>query len=141
MGEKSNADETRHILGIQIMAQSEAGILARTLVGVSALPETLIYRQNTGTAWQGTPVNRSPGEYIRVEPGMKILANARPIDFGLQGAGDAVGVSRGRPVQIETKTLTGRQREVQMNFERAWVKAGGIYILARDADAAVKALI
>lgn len=122
------------------MGMSEAGILARTLVGVSALPETLIYRQNTGTAWQGTPINRRPGEYIRVEPGMKILANARPIDFGLEGAGDAAGVSRGRAVQIETKTLTGRHREVQMKFERAWVKAGGIYILAREADDATKVL-
>lgn len=122
------------------MSMSEAGILARTLVSVSALPDTLIYRQNTGTAWQGTPVNRTPGEYVRVEPGMKILANARPIDFGLAGAGDAVGVSRGRPVQIETKTLSGRQREIQQNFERAWVKAGGIYILARHHDDAISAL-
>jgi hypothetical protein len=122
------------------MARSEHAILNDTLLAVSAMPETLIYRQNTGTAWQGTPINMTPGEYVRVQPGMKILANARPIDFGLPGAGDACGVSRGRPVQIETKTLTGRQREIQMNFERAWVRCGGIYILARDADDAVKRL-
>jgi outer membrane lipoprotein SlyB len=122
------------------MSRSERSILAETLCKVSAMPETLIYRQNTGQAWTGRPVNAMVGSYLRVEPGMKILAQARPIDFGLAGAGDACGVSRGRAVQIEMKTLTGRQREVQQHFERAWVKAGGIYILARDADTVVNHL-
>lgn len=123
-----------------MIKRSEAGILAETLVAVSALPDTLIYRQNSGTAWQGRPLEVSPGEYVRVRPGMKILAEARPISFGLLGAGDICGASRGRPVQIETKTLDGKQRKAQENFERAWVKAGGIYILARDAKDAVKRL-
>lgn len=120
------------------MSQSEKAILNPTLVAVSALPETMIYRQNTGQAWQGRPVNRTPGTYVLVEPGMKILAEARPIRFGLEGAGDAVGATRGRPLQIETKTLTGPQREAQKLFEQAWVKAGGLYILARSAREAVE---
>lgn len=122
------------------MGTSEKAILNDTLMAVSALPETLVYRQNTGQAWQGRPINRPVGEYVRVEHGMKILADARPVNFGLEGAGDAAGVSRGRAVQIETKTATGRQREAQILFERAWVKAGGIYILARRPDEAVARL-
>lgn len=122
------------------MARSESGILAETLIEVSALPDTLVYRQNTGQAWQGKPVHAAVGTYIRVEPRMKILAEARPINFGLPGAGDIVGVSRGRPLQVETKTLTGPQREAQKLFERQWVRCGGLYILARSANDATKAL-
>lgn len=120
--------------------RSEHAILNDTLLQVSALPNTLVYRQNTGTAWQGTPVNVPPGEYIRVRPGMKILANARPIDFGLEGAGDAIGVTNEKAFQIETKTATGRQREMQKLFQKAWEKAGGIYILARSPGDAIKQL-
>lgn len=120
------------------MARSEKAILNDTLMKVSALPETIVYRQNTGQAWQGRPIDIGPGEYIRVEPGMKVLGEARPINFGIEGAGDVVGATRGKPLQIETKTLTGRQREAQIIFERAWVKAGGIYILARSPEEAVE---
>jgi hypothetical protein len=38
------------------------------------------------------------------------------------------------------KAENGRQRESQILFERAWVKVGGIYILARSAEEAVSAL-
>lgn len=119
---------------------SEHAILNDTLLEVSALPETLIYRQNTGTAWQGEPVNIPAGQYVRVLPGMKILANARPIDFGLEGAGDAIGTRRGRAFQIETKTRTGYQKTNQKKFQKAWEKAGGLYILARDPQEAVRKL-
>ncbi|AOR76508.1 hypothetical protein [Novosphingobium resinovorum] len=118
--------------------RSEHAILNDALIGITALKDTFAYRQNTGQAWQGRSVDVSPGEYIKVLPGMKILEAARPIDFGLEGAGDIVGHRRGRAFQVETKTLTGRQRQMQKNFERIWVQRGGIYILARDPDEAVE---
>jgi len=74
------------------------------------------------------------GSFVRIEPGMKILAEARPIRFGVPGAGDIVGSTRGRALQVECKTLTGPQREQQILFERAWVQTGGIYILARSYE-------
>lgn len=114
--------------------RSEHAILNDVLVGVTALSDTVAYRQNTGTAWQGRPVDVPPGEYVRVTPGMKILAEARPIEFGFPGAGDVVGQRRGKAFQIETKTATGSQRTTQETFERLWTKRGGIYILARDVD-------
>lgn len=121
-------------------ARSEHAILNDVLMAVSALDDTFIYRQNSGQAWQGRPIDVPIGEYIRMRPGMKILDAARPIDFGLPGAGDACGHRRGRALQIETKTLTGRQREAQKKFETAWVKRGGVYILARSADEAINYL-
>lgn len=128
-------DEFDALLGA---ARSEHAILNDVLMNVSALRDTFIYRQNTGTAWQGRPVNVPPGEYIKVLPGMKILAEARPIEFGLEGAGDAVGHRRGKAFQIETKTLDGRQRDAQERFQHQWEKRGGIYLLVRSPAEAVE---
>ena len=119
---------------------SEKAIMNDTLMLCSALPETLLYRQNTGQAWQGKRVKAEPGTYVRMEPGMVILRGGRPINFGLEGAGDVVGTYQGRPVQIELKTEIGQQRIEQKRFQLAWQKAGGIYILARSARAALTAL-
>lgn len=122
------------------MAKSEKAVLNDVLVAASALPETLVFRQNTGMAWQGEPLHAKTGSTVTVRPGMRILMNARPINFGLVGSGDILGANRGRPLAIETKTLTGAQREAQRNFEAAWVRAGGLYILARSVDDVLAAL-
>jgi len=122
------------------LGPSEKAILNDTLVEVSALPKTLAYRQNTGMGWQGRRLRVQVGTTITVKPGMMILADARPVHFGLVGSGDIAGASDGRPFQIETKTLTGPQREQQRNFETAWVKAGGIYILARSVEDTLRVL-
>jgi hypothetical protein len=113
---------------------SEKRYLAEQLIDVSAMPKTIIWRNNTGQAWQGNRVEGRPGTLVRIEHGMVILRNARPVKFGLEGSGDAIGATHSRPLAVETKTLTGRQRESQIMFERAWVKAGGIYILARPGE-------
>ena len=78
---------------------------------------------------------------VRIEPGMVVLRNARPIKFGLPGSGDILGAHAGRPVAVEMKDERGAQRELQKNFERSWVKAGGIYILARSSEEAVNGLL
>lgn len=120
--------------------RSEKAILNATLVQVSALPETIVWRNNTGTAWQGDRLRLRPGQWIEVQPDMVVLANARPITFGLSGSGDILGASRGRPVSIETKKHSGSQSGIQRNFERAWVRCGGLYVLARSAEDALAAL-
>ena len=124
-----------------MISRPETSILKEALVEVSSLPETLVYRNNTGQAWQGKPVDVKVGQTIVVRPGMKILADARPIKFGLEGSGDIMGASRGIPVAIETKTARGAQREAQKLFEMAWVKAGGLYVLARSAADAVTGIL
>lgn len=119
---------------------SEKSILNDTLIECTKLSDTFLYRQNTGQAWQGDRLRVAPGEYVRIEPGMVVLRKARPIDFGLPGAGDITGQRKGKAVQIETKTLAGPQRVAQKRFELAWTQRGGVYILARSADEAVDAL-
>lgn len=123
------------------MSDSEKKILNDTLVKVSALPETFIWRNNTGTAWQGEEVATYPGTSIPVPPGVKVLVNARPVSFGLPGSPDIIGTSRGRAIGIEIKAALGRQSTVQRNFERAWRAAGGEYILDRDAEAIRRRLL
>jgi len=117
--------------------KSEKRVLAESLVGLSALPDSLIWRNNTGQAWQGRRVEGRPGTAVRIEHGMVILREARPVKFGLEGSADIIGAAQRRAVAVETKTAIGQQRKAQIIFERAWVKAGGIYVLARTADEAV----
>lgn len=116
---------------------SEKRIQSEALIAVSALPDTLVWRNNTGTAWQGTPVRAAPGQTVVVRPGMIILTDARPISFGLKGSADIIGVSSGRALAIEVKDATGRQSEWQVKFAAAWKRAGGTYGLARSAAEAV----
>jgi hypothetical protein len=113
-------------------------IVNQALVALSAEPETLVFRNNTGMAWQGKLLDLAVGDHFIVTPGMVVLAAARPVHFGLEGSGDIIGASVGKPLAVETKTTVGRQSKVQVAFGRAWTKAGGIYILARSADEAVQ---
>jgi hypothetical protein len=121
---------------------SERRVLAETLIGLTALPDSLFWRHNTGQAWQGRRAEGKVGSTVRIEPGMVILRDARPVKFGLEGSGDIIGTikppgGRGQPIAVETKAESGKQRDAQLIFERQWVKAGGIYVLARTAEEAV----
>lgn len=98
---------------------SETVIMRDILVAVSALPQTLVWRNNTG---------------VGVAPGKRVVR------FGLLGSSDIIGVHRGRAVAIEAKAPRGRQSDEQRRFQAAWERAGGIYILARSADEALAEL-
>lgn len=116
-----------------LLGRSEHAEQNDGLMRISAMAGVMCYRQNTGTAWQGQPIDAPPGEYVRITPGMKVLANARPIDFGCPGAGDIVGHKRGKAFQAEMKTTHGVHKKHQQAFGRVWTERGGIYILARSA--------
>jgi len=98
---------------------SETEIMRDILIAVSALPETMIWRNNTG---QGT------------------AQGGRVIRFGLPGSPDILGVCRGRSIGIEVKTAKGRQSQQQRRFQRAFEAAGGVYVVARSVEEAVDAL-
>lgn len=119
------------------MKRSEHAEQNDALMRITAMDGVFAYQQTTGQAWQGNVVDKPVGEYVRVEPGMKILRQARPISFGLKGAGDITGHKRGRAFQVEMKTLTGEHKRHQVAFGEVWTRRGGIYILARSADEAV----
>lgn len=42
--------------------------------------------------------------------------------------------SDGRKFALELKTAKGTQRDDQEKFERAWIKVGGVYEIARNLD-------
>lgn len=117
--------------------RSEKSIQNEGLIGLSSEPDSLVFRNNTGQAWQGNQVKSPTGSFVKVEPGMVILREARPVKFGLPGSADVLGAMQGCPVAVEFKTLTGRQSDQQGMFGAAWRKAGGIYVLARSPDEAV----
>lgn len=117
--------------------RSEKSIQNEGLVALSAEPDAMVWRNNTGQAWQGEPVKAAIGSFVKIETGMMVLRNARPVKFGLPGSADVLGAVQGYPVAVEFKTLSGRQSDQQALFARAWRKAGGIYVLARSPDDAV----
>ena len=101
------------------MSQRESVILRDILVAVTALPNAMFERMNTGVA------QTASGNVVR---------------FGNPGGPDIRGTYRGRSVAIEAKTDTGRQSEAQRRWQAAHERAGGIYIIARSADDATHAL-
>lgn len=116
---------------------SEKKILNDSLIAVTAIPETMAWRNNTGMAWQGEEVRCGVGQTLIVQRGMKILRDARPVQFGLLGSGDIMGVTNGQAWALEIKDANGRQADSQIKFQRAFEAAGGKYRLVRSADYAV----
>ena len=72
----------------------------------------------------------------------------RPLDGGVrviqsapEGTPDLLGVIiPGRAFAIEVKALRGKQRDVQVAWQVAWEKRGGIYVLARSLGDVYKGL-
>jgi hypothetical protein len=126
--------------------RSEKAIMNDCLIEGSALQHTMLWRNNTGMAWAGTKVKAMTGSTIRVEPGMVILRNARPLTAGLPGSGDILGTIKhvqtgaGVPVSGEIKTLTGSLETTQIRFKAAWERAGGVFIKARSPEEFVRGL-
>ena len=98
---------------------TESAIVAEVLIAVSRLPQTMVWRHNSG---------KLPD------------ANGRWISFGLVGSGDIIGTHRGWAIAIECKTRSGRLALEQQRFRLAWMRAGGAYIVARSAEDALRGL-
>ena len=65
----------------------------------------------------------------------------RAIRSAPDGTPDLLGVMHpGRACAIEVKTAKGQQREAQKNWQKAWEKRGGIYVLARSVEDVYKGL-
>ena len=127
--------EFDYLLGSEpaaIDTRSEKAIQNDMLSDLSALPDSLFFRNNTGQAYQGEKVLARIGSRVTVEPGMVILRKARPVKFGLPGSADILGAYRRCPVAVEVKDRDGRQSTQQRNFEVTWNRAGGIYVVARS---------
>jgi len=99
---------------------SEKDVMDQILVVVSKMPDTMIWRNNSGLLFtkRGTAVRAS-----------------------IPGAPDLLGVRKGRFIGIEVKTEKGRQEASQIRFQAACEKAGGLYIMARSPAEAVLKLL
>ena len=59
--------------------------------------------------------------------------NRRVVRFGVPGQADLTGILYdGRRVEIEIKSVTGRQTPDQKNYQQLITRFNGIYILARS---------
>jgi hypothetical protein len=96
-------------------------------------PLGLAWENRTGQGWSGKLVGKMPN-------GRVVLADARPIRFGLPGSTDILCTIKGRSVVIEAKTGTGRLQENQKDFAAAAVAAGALHIVARSVDDVTDAL-
>ena len=64
----------------------------------------------------------------------------RVIRFGCPGSPDIIGCLDGRWIGLEVKTETGRQRETQIAFQDAIIRAGGLYAVVRSPEGAIEFL-
>lgn len=121
------------------MADLEHKIQNQCMMRLSALDNSLFYRQNTGTAWQGSGKPRNfqrgahlvypNGKAVYLPSGGVVLLDARPISFGINGSGDCLGCWEGLPIQVEFKRDAKQKlRTDQERFAKAWRQAGGIYL-------------
>jgi hypothetical protein len=104
--------------------------------GLVALSQAghLAWDNQTGSGWVGQFINRTA-------TGRTILDRARPISFGLPGSADILGIlANGTPLAAEAKTGTGRQQKNQRNFQAAWEKRGGLYVVFRSVDQLLEAI-
>jgi hypothetical protein len=92
------------------------------LARLTKIPDSLFWRQNCGT-FRTMDLRR--------------VVQATSID----GIADIMGVVRGIPVAVETKIGKGKQRVSQERFQTAFERVGGIYIVARDIEGALKAVL
>ncbi len=116
----------------------ESNVLKETMLVGSKAGLTL-FRNNTGTAWQG--------DYSRTHSGSVLLRNPRVVHFGLcVGSSDIigwrplvitqemVGTTVAQFTGIETKYGRRTTTEAQDNFLSQLDKAGGLAMLVRDAS-------
>jgi hypothetical protein len=100
---------------------TESAIVRDVLRVLGARPDMRVWRQNTGFG--------------------RALSNGAVIKFGIIGGGDLSGLLKdGRRIEIEVKTLHGRQSLQQRQFQKMIETFNGVYIVARSAEDAVEQL-
>ncbi len=101
----------------------EIRIQSYILAQLSLLPGVYARRQNTGGA---------------------STQGGRTVRFGTPGQADILAIVNGKYVEIEVKSVTGKQSPAQLAHAERVRAAGGIYILARcleDALGPIRKLI
>ncbi len=123
---------------------AESDTLKKIMLKLGTKPWLKIWRNNTGQAWNGVRVSLkkgsrvvdSMGRELVVENDDILIRRAHPVNFGLKGSGDIVGIiaPKGTVIYIETKYGRYKQTEQQKLFAKMIESMGGIYIVARDPE-------
>lgn len=97
------------------------------LLAVGARPDVLIWRQHVGVF----RAMDDPRRIVKIgTPGMADSMAVVRVTITPDMVGKTIGVA----VAPEFKTGTGRQREAQKNWQRAFEQRGGIYAVIRSPD-------
>lgn len=99
--------------------KSERQIQAEILIAITAIPDSMWERMNTGAG------RDKSGRLVR---------------FGTPGGPDIRGCLRGRAVAIECKSQVGRLSPDQRIWRDNFTRAGGRYIVGRDVGAVIAEL-
>lgn len=112
------------------------------MIGISKLPQCVIWRNNTGVGWSGKSYAQGNN---------RVVVNAFPLRSGLcNGSSDLIGITQieitpdmvGRKIgiftAIETKTLKGKASIEQDRFINRVRELGGIAGIARNEEEALK---
>lgn len=86
-------------------------------------------------------LGRDPGVLaFRNNIGHAVMRHGHRVTFGVGGPGgaDLIGILDGRPLAIEVKTPAGRQSPEQRQFQQLWESRGGIYLMPRSVDDALR---
>ena len=123
---------------------NESDILKKVMLSLGTKHWIKLWRNNTGSAWQGQRYNlkrglkltTTSGKSFITETGDILLRHAHPVKFGLIGSGDIAGIiyPNGKTIYIETKYGKYKQTTYQKNFEKMIKAMGGIYIVVKDPD-------
>lgn len=84
--------------------------------------------------------SRAGAFVMRNNSGLFFAHSGRRVRASVPGAADIIAVYQGRALAVECKTKAGRQSPDQRNFQAAWERAGGVYVIVRSATDALAAL-
>lgn len=78
--------------------------------------------------------------FMRINSGKVKTEDGRWVQLAPPGTADIIGTIDGRSVAVECKAARGAQRESQKRWQEAFEKAGGVYVISRNAETVVDAV-
>jgi hypothetical protein len=132
------------------MNSTETDLVRRIMLRLGIITGVRLFRNNTGTAWQGNGSYVVPNAMrIDVQKGDVVIRQGRIIHFGLcKGSSDLIGFKSvaitpemvGKPIAVfmaaEIKTPSGKATEEQIAFIETVNRFGGLGFIARTEDEA-----
>lgn len=78
--------------------------------------------------------------FMRINSGKVKTEDGRWVQLAPPGTADIIGTIDGRSVAVECKAARGAQRDTQKRWQSAFEKAGGVYVISRDAESVCTSL-